>query len=245
MSEASCLRPDSRRTSPWNETVKLSRGSKDCGELSNWVAVRNLVPYMMKPFIMQSLKISVILHSFASALIWCIDIMSFRVFWVTVLVFGCSPSGSTEWHQPRPLVVEQLLYSSDCRGTRRVAQKVANATFWFGNIAPKQLIMLGFPQHTSTNTVYIWNNKTSQQLKVLHMNELFQCVANFSSEFAQEPSYCLNGETTTTAEAHNAYSTLLRLMVYFRYFRTKMRKNVKAHSWTRKILMMHSNTKEN
>ena len=39
---------------------------------------------------------SAILHSFVCTLLWCINIMSFREFRVTVLSFGCFSSGSTE-----------------------------------------------------------------------------------------------------------------------------------------------------
>ena len=45
------------------ETVWMSNY---CGELSNEVAIRNMMPDMMKPFKTQSLKISAVLHSFIS-----------------------------------------------------------------------------------------------------------------------------------------------------------------------------------
>ena len=64
----------------------------------------------------------------------------------------------------------------------------------------------------------------------------------FSSEFEYILNYCLNGEII--AEAHTAYSTLHRLMVYFRYFRRKMR-NMEAHAWPKKIIVVYSSTKEN
>ena len=94
----------------------------------------------------------------------------------------------------------------------------AKANFWFGNIVRKQWTLSGFLQHTSTNTIYIQNNKTSQQLKVLHMNRLLQRVTHFSSEF-------LHTNTTTTNT-----TTLRWLLVYFWDFRTKIR-NAEAHSW--------------
>ena len=110
-------------------------------------------------------------HSFVRAPLWYIDTMSFWVLRVTLLVFCGCPSISTERHPPRHLTVGQLLYSSDCRVTGRAAQKIAKATFWFGSIVPKQLTLYGFLQHTSANTIYIWNNKISQQLKILHVKK--------------------------------------------------------------------------
>ena len=62
------------------ETVQTPN---DGGELSNSVAVKNMMPDMMKPFMTQSLKISVILHSFVRAPLWCMDIMRFRISRVT------------------------------------------------------------------------------------------------------------------------------------------------------------------
>ena len=57
------------------------------------------------------------------------------------------------------------------------------------------------------------------------------------SEFAHEHEYCFNGEIT--AQAHPAYSALHRLLVYFR---NKIR-NMEAHSWPKKILIVHYSTK--
>ena len=112
-----------RSSSPWSFTTErdceTAQTSNDCGELSNGVAVRNMMPDTMKLFMTLSLKIGAILHSFVHTLLWCIDITSFRLFKVMVLVFVCSPSGSTERHQPRRLTAGQLLYLSDCRGTIR------------------------------------------------------------------------------------------------------------------------------
>ena len=148
---------------------------------------------MVKPVMTQPLKIGVILHSFVRTLLWCIDIMSSRVFRVAVRVLGCSTSGTTEWNPAQRLMVGQLIYPSDCRGGGRATQKDAKTEIWFGNIVPKQWTSLGFLQHTSANTIHIWNNKTSQQLKKLHMNKMLQCVIHFSSKFTQGPNYCLNG----------------------------------------------------
>ena len=89
LTEASYLRSDSPWASPRNET------SNDCGELPNPVAAMNMMQDVMKPFMTQSSKICVIFNSFVRALRWYIDIMSFREYRVTALVFGCSPSGST------------------------------------------------------------------------------------------------------------------------------------------------------
>ena len=50
--EASSLRPDSPRISPRNETVKLSR--LIVARYAIGVAVRNIMPDMMKPFMTQS-----------------------------------------------------------------------------------------------------------------------------------------------------------------------------------------------
>ena len=71
---------------------------------------------------------------------------------------------------------------------------------------------------------------------------MLQDVTHFSSEFAHEHNYCLNGEIT--AEAYTAFSTLHRLMVYFRYFGTKMW-NMEAHSWSKKILTVQYKRKLN
>ena len=57
-----------------------------------------------------------------------------------------------------------------------------------------------------------WNTKTNQQLKVLHMNKMLQCVTHIWSEFAHEPNYCLNGEITM--EGRTAHNTVRRLIVY-------------------------------
>ena len=87
----------------FGETVKTSN---DSGELCNRAA--SMIPDMMKPFITQSLKFSIILHSFVSTLLWYVD-MSFREFRVTALFFGCSQTGSTKGHPPWHLTVWQLL----------------------------------------------------------------------------------------------------------------------------------------
>ena len=154
-----------------SRVLRLTEASwNDCGKLSNpEVAVRNMMADMMKPFMTQSLKIGVILHSFVRALFWCLYIISFHVFKVAVLVFGCSSLGLTERHPPQRLTVGQLLYSSVCRGAGWVTWKDVKTKFCCGNIVPKQWTMLGFLQHTSANTIYIWNNKTIQQLRILHM----------------------------------------------------------------------------
>ena len=52
--EASSLRPDSPRMSPQNETVKLSRRQMIVARYAIEVAVRNIMPDMMKPFMTQS-----------------------------------------------------------------------------------------------------------------------------------------------------------------------------------------------
>ena len=153
LTAANSLRPDSSRMSARNETVKSVLTSNDYSELSNGVAVRN-TPDKMKPFMTQSLKISFIVHSFVRALLWCKDIMSFRIFRVTMLVFGCFSLGSTERYPPRRLTVGQLLYLSDCRGNGRAMQKDAKANFWFRDIVLKQWTFLGFLRHTSVNAVY-------------------------------------------------------------------------------------------
>ena len=77
--------------------------------------------------------------------------------------------------------------------------------------------MSGFLQHTSANTIYILNNKTIQQLKVLHMNKnVSMCDTFFKRVFAHEHNYCPNGEITV--EAHTAYTTLHQLMAYICIF---------------------------
>ena len=109
LTEASFLRPDSPRTSKRNATVKLSNRQMIVTRYPMEWAAMNMMPDMMKPFMTQSLKISVNLYSFVRARLFYIDIMSFREFKVTALFFGCSPSGSTEGHPPRHLTVGQLL----------------------------------------------------------------------------------------------------------------------------------------
>ena len=146
LTEASSLRSDSPRTSSRNYTVKLSTLQLIVASnpMARGVAVRNMTPHMMKPFMTQSLKISSILHSVVRALIWCIHIMSFRVFKGTVLVFGCSPSGLTERHPPRHLTVGQLLYSSDCTGPvgrhRRMQRQILIREY-----TPETITIVGFP----------------------------------------------------------------------------------------------------
>ena len=93
-----------------------------------YLAIINMMrPDVMKPSMTQSLKISVVLRFFVPALLWCIDIMSFPIFRVTVLVFGCSSLGSTKQHPPLRLIVGQLPYSLDCRRTEQVTQNDAKA----------------------------------------------------------------------------------------------------------------------
>ena len=116
--------------------------------------------------------------------LWCKNIMSFRKFRVTALFLG------------------------------QTAQRDAKANFWFGNIVRKQWTLSGFLQHTIANTIYIWNNKTIQQLTVLHINKnAWMCDTFFKLVFAHKHNYRLNGEIT--AEAHTAYTTFHRLMAYF------------------------------
>ena len=162
LTETSSLRPDSPRTSPRNETVKLSRRQMIVASYSmEWLSgtwcrtwwyhssqtamkvgltlaqrrddVADVGQTFGQPTLLsgmtQSFKISVIMHSFVRALLWCIDITPFRVFQITLLVFGWSPSESTERHPPRPLTVGQLLYLWDCRWTGRATQKDAKAKF--------------------------------------------------------------------------------------------------------------------
>ena len=81
------------------------------------VAVMNI---MMKPFMTQSLKISVILHSFVRTLNWCKGIMSFREFRVTALFLVVPHRDQLSGTHPAAvdqLTVGQLLYSSDCMVT--------------------------------------------------------------------------------------------------------------------------------
>ena len=85
-----------------------------------------------------------------------------------------------ERHPPRRLTVEQLRYSSDYMGTGGAAQIYAKTNFRFGNIVPKQWTLSGFLQHKS---MYKNDNKTSQQLKVWHMNKMLERVTNFSNDF--------------------------------------------------------------
>ena len=144
-----------------------------------------MMPVMMKPFMTQSLKISVILHPFVRALLGYKDIISFRKLQRCFLVAphrdrlsGTHPAAVNH------LTVGQLLYSSDCMGTGRTAQRDAKANFWFGNTARKQWTLSGFLQHTSTNTIYIENNKNNQQLKVLLMNiKCFKVSHNSQANF--------------------------------------------------------------
>ena len=78
------------------------------------------------------------LPSFVRALLWCIDIMLFRELRATARFLVAA---HREWHPPphplRHLTVEQLLYWSDCMGTRRAVQIDAKTNSRFGNIVPK------------------------------------------------------------------------------------------------------------
>ena len=132
LTEASSLRPDSLRKSPQNETVKLSRCQMIVASHPMEWPWWTWCTYLWHSHIKSALFcIHSSVHSSGG-----IDIISFREFRVTALVFGCSPSGSTERHPPRRLTLKQLPNSSD---TRRATQKDGNAKFWFGNIVPKQL----------------------------------------------------------------------------------------------------------
>ena len=55
---------------------------------------------------------------------------------------------------------------------------------FFREYNPETRNIIGFLWHNSANTTYILNDKTSQQLKDLYMNKMFQCVTHLSSEFA-------------------------------------------------------------
>ena len=74
LTEASFPKPDSPWTSPRNESVKLSRRQMIVASYPIQWPPMNMMPDMMKPFITQSLKISVILHSFVRAVLWYICI---------------------------------------------------------------------------------------------------------------------------------------------------------------------------
>ena len=80
LTEVSYLGPDSLRTSPRNETVKQYKRQMT-GEFSSPVAVMNMMPKMMKPFMTQfssNFKSALFcLHASAHSS-GCIDIMLFR-----------------------------------------------------------------------------------------------------------------------------------------------------------------------
>ena len=83
------------------------------------------------------------------------------------------------------MTVDQLLHSSDYIWTGRAAQIDAKTNFGFRNIVPKQWTLSGFLRHASANSMYKGDNKTSQQIKVLHMNKTLQRVTHFSSKFSR------------------------------------------------------------
>ena len=170
LTEAGFLRPDSPRTSPWNKTVKLCRRKwlwriLHCSGRHEHDAEHGD----------ETIHDTVTLNQRCFAFIRPRTPMVYRYHVISrtlshSAVFGRSRSGWIERHPPRRLAVEQLLYSSDCMGTGRAAQIDAKTNFRFGNIVPKQ----------GKN-----DNKTSQQLKELHINEMLQRVTNFQTSFSE------------------------------------------------------------
>ena len=214
---ASSLTLDSSRTWPRKGDSETLYTSNHFGEFSSAVAVMKMMPNMMKPFMTQQLKISVILPSFVRALLWCIDVMFFlwvffRELSATAPFLVAPHRDSRERHLPRRLT--QLRYASDYMGIGQTAQVDAKTNFRFGNIVPKQWTLSGFLQHTSANSMYKNDNNTSQQLNLLYMNKNAATCDTFSNEF-----FRWNPTTVLMAEGPVVYTTVHQSMVYFRYFR--------------------------
>ena len=172
LTEASYLGPDSPRTSPRNETVKQCRRQMTVAnspvQWPSWTSCRKWW--------------NVVLPSFVRALLWCIDIMSFRELRATALFLVAPHRDECMEHTSRVvdtlLTVEELLFWSNRICTGRAAQMEAKTKFRFGNIVPKQWTLSGFVQHTSANSMYKDDNKISRQQKVLYMNKMLERVPN-------------------------------------------------------------------
>ena len=147
--------------------------SNDCGEFSSPVAVMNMMPKMMKPFMTQFSS------NFKSALFAFIRPRTPLVYRYNLISWTQSPGNVLVAR--RCLTVEQFLYWSDWICTGRAAQIEEKTKFRFVNIVLKQWTLSGFVQHTSANSMCKDDNKISQRQKVLHMNA-WTC-ATFSNEF--------------------------------------------------------------
>ena len=98
LTEASSRRPDSPRTSPQNETVKLSRRQMIVANYP-MVSSLNMMPddeTIHDVVIVCRYKVISRIESYSTG-VWL-------------------PPGSTERHQPQRLTVWQFLYSSGCKG---------------------------------------------------------------------------------------------------------------------------------
>ena len=141
--EASSVKLDSPRTSPGNESVKLPWRHRIVTEWPQWTWWNRWWHSHLKSGLFCILSSA---HS-SGVKISCHFANSELQHSFLVAPHRDQPSGT----YPARLIVGQHLYS----GTRQPAQMDAKANFWFGNIVPKQWILLGLPQHTSANTIYI------------------------------------------------------------------------------------------
>ena len=136
LTEASPVRPDSPRTSPGNETVKLSRRQTVETEWPSWTWCRTWWNYSWHSYIKSTLfcirssahssGVKILCHFANSELQRCF--------------FGCSLSGSTERHTSRGgwSVDSWATFLFDrLYGDRVDAQRNAKTNVWFGNMAPK------------------------------------------------------------------------------------------------------------
>ena len=131
-------------------------------------------------------------------------------------VLGCSPSGPTEWHSLRHSTVGQLLYSQISWGLKERGRRMQ--------------------RQNSGSGIY---NKTSQQLKVLNMNKMPQRVTHFQASLRTNPTIVF---MVKSPRKHVHHSSSVNGI--FSVFPNKNEKQGST-KWPKKIIIMHSSTKEN
>ena len=143
-----------------------------------------MMPDMMKAFVT---------HPFVRAPVSCIDIMLFRVFRVTVLVFGCSPTWSTERHlrdlwQLGNFSIRQI--ADSCGGRRWMQRQNFHTGILFrsykhcwGSYSAPVLTQSTYKITRLVSNYCIW-------IKCFNVWHLFQ---------AHEHNHCLNGGITAEA----------------------------------------------
>ena len=171
LTEASSLGSDSPRTSPRNETVKQCRRQMTVANSPvHAVAVMNMMPNMMKPFITQFSS------NFKSPL-FCLHSSAHSSGVLISCHFANSEQQRCFWLLPihRAFCIGRIEYGPD--GRHRLTQNKV----WIREYSPKTVNIVGFVEYTSANSMYKNDNKISQQQKVLHMNEMLERVTHFQT----------------------------------------------------------------